>query len=187
MIEAHRVPRLCLPALTTGSAQCSGLKNTREMTIQGAHRCSLLLLQDLSVYLTSLFTPLHYLPPAALGQRHKNREMTNVPVSRWLNTIFTKCPQFSQNAHNLMFFVFTKFSSSLQSAFKFDFSSSQISGWILSQCALTLSNFNNINLVVFALSSFSKPIIAILAIVPVDKVVSRDSDKAWQLVWKRWV
>ena len=129
---------------------------------------------DLSVYLTSLFTPLYYLPPAALGQRHKNREMTNVPVSRWLNTIFTKCPQFSQNAHNLMFFVFTKFSSSLQSAFKFDFSSSQISGWILSQCALTLSNFNNINLVVFALSSFSKPIIAILAIVPVDKVVSRD-------------
>ena len=165
MIEAHRVPRLCLPALTTGSAHCSGLKNTREMTIQGAHRCSLLLTW-------ACISP-HCLPPFTISLQLRLDSATKTGRWRMFQSL-GGWTQFSQNALNLMFFVFTKFSSSLQSAFKFDFSSSQISGWILSQCALTLSNFNNINLVVFALSSFSKPIIAILAIVPVDKVVSRD-------------
>ena len=115
----------------------------------------------------------HCLPPFTISLQLRLDSATKTGRWRMFQSL-AGWTQFSQNALNLMFFVFTKFSSSLQSAFKFDFSSSQISGWILSQCALTLSNFNNINLVVFALSSFSKPIIAILAIVPVDKVVSRD-------------
>ena len=94
MIEAHRVPRLCLPALTTGSAQCSGLKNTREMTIQGAHCCSLERVSHLIVYPPSL-------SPSSCAwtapQKQGDDECSSLSVAEHnfhkMPTIFTKCPQ----------------------------------------------------------------------------------------------
>ena len=98
MIEAHRVPRLCLPPLTTGSAQCSGLKNTRERWQYRARTtvlcCWLERVSHLIVYPPSL-------SPSSCAwtapQKQGDDECSSLSVAEHnfhkMPTIFTKCPQ----------------------------------------------------------------------------------------------